>query len=159
MSETTSEPYNSADFPPCERPAVDEPTPDLSCLCERIVRWSATFGTMNNRVTWAEANGMSDVVLEAAEQEEWTVFLEIGELAVTITEMHAVNQAEIQAKQRALNALTDNESWERDSLYALRLSIERDQLEVNAALVASSQSAQTQRVSWLSRLNPATAEG
>jgi hypothetical protein len=37
-------------------------------------------------------------------------------------------------RRAAANALTDNESWERDSLYALRLSIERgDQLEVNAA--------------------------
>jgi hypothetical protein len=158
MSETTRKPHDSNSAAPCEGLDTDEPMSGLTSLCDRIVKWSATFGTMNNRITWAEATGVSDAVLEAAEQKEWAIFLEIGELAVRITEMHAVNQAEIQAKQRALNALTENESWERDSLYALRLSIERDQSEVNAALLMSSQ-AQGQRVSWLGRLNSAGAEG
>lgn len=48
------------------------------------------------------------------------------DLATALADIHAVNQVEIEGKQRALNVLTDNPSWERDSLYALRLSIERD---------------------------------
>jgi hypothetical protein len=158
MSETTSEACESPISLPCLRPGAEGSPADLLSLCDRIVKWSVTFGTMTNPVTWAEANGMPDVVVDAATEQEEQVLLEIMDLATTLADIHAANQLEIEGKQRALNALTNNQSWERDSLYELRLSIERDQAEVNALLFASSQS-QAQRPGWLNRFNPAIAKG
>jgi hypothetical protein len=109
---------------------------------------------MTNRIHLVEANGGSEAEVDAAMEEEVKVLLEIDGFATTLADMHAVNQIEIQGKQRALNALTGLPTWERDSLFDLRCSIERDQLEVNAALFASSQ-----RASWLSRFNPRIAKG
>lgn len=156
MSKTTSETSESPNSLPCVELATPQHQADLLSLCDRIVRWSVTFGTMNNRVTRAEAAGMSDVVVDAATQQEEQVLLEMIDLAAAIADVHAVNQAEIEGKQRALNALTDNQSWERDSLYELRISIERDQAEVNAVLLGALPP-KAQRVGWLSRFNPATA--
>jgi hypothetical protein len=78
--------------------------------------------------------------------------LEIMDLAAIVSDMHAATQNEVEAKKRALDALTSIPAWERDSLYELRHSIERDQLEVNARLYAASLES-PQRVGWLSRFD------
>jgi hypothetical protein len=113
---------------------------------------------MTNRIHLVEANGGSEAEVDAAMEQEVKVLLEIDDFAATLADMHAANQLEIEGKQLALNALTSLPTWERDSLFDLRCSIERDQLEVNAALVAASQPP-SQRASWLSRFNPRIAKG
>jgi hypothetical protein len=113
---------------------------------------------MTNRIHLLEANGASEAEVDAAVEQEVKVLLEIDEFAATLADMHAVNQIEIEGKQHTLNALTGLPTWERDSLFNLRCSIERDQLEVNASLFASSQSP-AQRAGWLSRFNPRIAKG
>ena len=159
MSETTSEPHDSsANSLPCVRLAATGSAPDLLSLCDRVVKWAADFDTMVNRINRAEANGIAGAEFDAIEAQEVQVLLEIDDLAVTITEMHAANPVEIEGKQRALNALTGVGSWERDSLYALRCSIERDLVEVYIAPSASPPP-QAERAGWLSRLNPVLADG
>lgn len=154
MSETTSRPYDNASLFPGAQSGATGPARDLLSLCDRIVRWAADFNTMVNRINRAEANGVAGAEFEAIEAQEVQVLLEIGDVAATITDMHASNPVEVEAKQRALNALTGVGSWERDSLYALRCSIERDLVEV----YASSAPPTAQNAGWLGRANPAAAE-
>jgi hypothetical protein len=158
MSQTTSEPGESPNSLPCLDVEPGKPRPALLHLCDRVVTWVANFDMMTNRIHWVEANGGSEAEVDAAMEQEVKVLLEIDGFAATLADMHAANQIEIEGKQRALNALTGLPTWERDSLFDLWCSIERDQLEVNAVLVASSQPP-AQRTDWLSRFNTPIAKG
>ncbi len=158
MSETTREASGSPKFPACL--GLDlQGRPALSALCDHVANWVESFEPTANRVNNAEASRMSEGDIAAANAEEVEALLEIEGLADMITEMHAVNQAEVEAKKRALDALTSIAAWERDSLFALHRSIERDQLEVNALLFAVSPPAPAQRLGWLSRLSIGVAKG
>jgi hypothetical protein len=133
-----------------------DPASDLLQLCDRVVAWVEDFETLCNPINRAEADGGSEAVFKAAMEQEVQVLLEINELATKLPDMHATNQLEIKGKQRALNALTSNDAWERKSLYNLRISIERDQAEIYAVLI-STLPAQAQRSGWQSRLTGPTA--
>jgi hypothetical protein len=154
MSQTTSEPGESPNSMLCLEVDPGGSRPALLHLCDRVATWVANFDMMTNRIHLVEANGGSEAEVDAAVEQEVKVLLEIDDCATTLADMHAVNQIEIEGKQRALNALTGLPTWDRDSLFDLRCSIERDQLEVYAALFASSQ-----RASWLSRFDPRIAKG
>lgn len=158
MSQTTSDPSGSPNSLPCLHGDPGGSRPALLHLCDRVVTWVDNFDMMTNRIHWVEANGGSEAEVDAAMEQEVKVLLEMDDLAATLAVVHAVNQIEIEGKQRALNALTGLPTWERDSLFDLRCSIERDQLEVNAVLVASSQPP-AQRKDWLSRFNTSIAKG
>lgn len=134
MSETTSEPCGSLNSPACSDLDSEENVPNLIALCDHIVNWVTSFDSTLNRVNYAEAHRMSEGDVAAANEEEVEALLEIMELAAIVSDMHAATQNEVEAKKRALDALTSIPAWERDSLYELRHSIERDQLEVNARL-------------------------
>jgi hypothetical protein len=158
MSETTSEPCENLTSPACPGLGSEGTDLNLVALCDHIVNWVTSFESTLNRVNYAEANCMSEGDVAAANAEEVEALLEIMDLVVTVTDIHATTQIEIEGKKRTLDALTSIPAWERDSLYALRRSIERDQLEVNAALFASRQPS-AQRASWLTRFNPGVAKG
>lgn len=73
----------------------------------------------------------------------------VERLALQITSRAAINDAEIEGKIHALDALADIEAWERNSLRALRMSIDRDRTDIikarNPALPGHEQPG------WLSR--------
>jgi hypothetical protein len=152
MSETTSEPCESLTSPACSGLDSEENVPNLITLCDHIVNWVTSFDSTLNRVNYAEAHRMSEGDVATANEEEVEALLEIMELAAIVSDMHAAIQNEVEAKKRALDALTSIPAWERDSLYELRRSIERDQLEVNARLHAASLEP-PQRVAWLGRFD------
>jgi hypothetical protein len=158
ISETTSEPCGSMDSPPCPELDPKENVPKLSALCDHVVNWVASFDSTLNRVNYAEANFMSESEVAAANEEEVEALLEIMDLVVTITDIHATTQIDVEGKKRVLDALTSIPAWERDSLFQLRHSIERDQLEVNANLYSASLEP-PQRVGWLSRFNLGVGKG
>ena len=127
--------------------------PVLPAVSDHIINWVVSFESLANRVNKAEASDLPECDVAAVEAEELGAMFEIEELAQVITDMHAGNQAEVEAKTRALDALTSVPTWERESLAALRRSIERDQVEVNARLVGAPPPAPVQRFSWLSRMS------
>jgi hypothetical protein len=152
MSETKSRLSGGTNLraPFCVR---SQERPTLLPFSDHIINWVVSFESLANRVNKAEASDLPEGDVAAVEAEELEAMLEIEELACVITEMHAVDQAEVDAKKRALDALTSVLSWERESLAALRRSIERDQVEVNARLFGAPPPAPVQRLSWLSRMS------
>jgi hypothetical protein len=157
MSETTSEPCGSQNWS-FSLAIGSTDASALPALCNHVVNWVRSFETTANRVNKAEASGLPEDDVAAAQAEEIKAMLEIEDLTYLITDMHALNQAEVEAKKRALDALTSVPTWERDSLLTIRRSIDRDQLEVNALLLTGSP-VPAPRLGWLSRLSLGIAKG
>jgi hypothetical protein len=134
MSESTGEAADSPNSRASLGIGSGASSPGLVTLCDHIVNWVTSFESTLNRVNYAEAHHLAECEVAAANEAELGALFEIMDLAVTVTAMHAGTQSEVEGKKRALDALTSIPAWERDSLYELRRSIERDQLEVNARL-------------------------
>jgi hypothetical protein len=116
-----------------------------------------SFGALANRFNKAEAARLPEKEIEEAGAEIAEAVLKIEDLELLVTWTHAVSQNEVEGKKRALDVLTGNAAWERNSLFKLRRSIERDQQEVNARLVVGAHPA-AQRLGWLSRFSLGSAK-
>jgi hypothetical protein len=120
--------------------------------CSEMVRLIATINSANGPYNIAEARQMSEEETEAARRHQCQIIRRIIDLSLQVTKTAATTGVEIDAKIRAIDALTSMASWERDSLYALRISIDRDQ-EVFKRNLAGLPPLRAPRQTWLSRFN------
>lgn len=134
---------------------------DTSLLgnCGEIVGLMAESNSPEGPYNSVEARHGSEDDFAVAQLQQAAIIVRLEYLAVQITDRAATSDAEIEGKIRALDALTAVASWERDSLRALRVSIERDRVEVIKALYLPL--AACVRLGWLSRcfgLSPRLAD-
>jgi hypothetical protein len=90
--------------------------------------------------------------MEGARRHQCKIIDHIIDLSVQVTNTAATTGAEIDAKIRVLDALTSIASWERESLRALRVSIDRDQEVIKRGLAGLSP-LPAPRQTWMSRFN------
>jgi hypothetical protein len=151
MSETTSplDGENDVDFG-----QVAECDHNASVLdqCSEMLRLIATINSADGPYNIAEARQMSEEETEAARRHQCKIIRRIKDLSLHVTEKAALTNVEIDAKVRVLDALTSIASWERESLRALRVSIDRDQEVIKRGL-AGLPPLRAPRQTWLSRFN------
>jgi hypothetical protein len=104
-------------------------------LCRVLKAWKVSYEQPGNPLNHAEVHGTSEDEIAAANAHAVEVLLQMMDLAEIVAKSPAVTQSEIKGKQKALDALTNIPTWERDSLFALRRSIERDQIKFTARLL------------------------
>lgn len=124
---------------------------DTSLLsdCDELVGLIAECNSVDGPYNRVEASIASQTDYDLANLQQIAIVDRVECLALQITDRAATNDAEIEGKVRALDALTEIEAWERNSLRALRVSIDRNRADVtktrNLALPMVAQP------SWLSR--------
>lgn len=117
--------------------------------CDELVGLIAECNSVDSPYNEVEASLASQTDCDLARVQQVEIVDRAECLASQIIDRAATNDAEIEGKIHALDALASIEAWERNSLRALRMSIDRDRAEVtkarNSALLTRAQP------SWLSR--------
>lgn len=109
---------------------------DTSLLgdCDELVGLIANSNSPEGPYNSVEARLGSEADYAVAHLQQIAIINRLEYLAVQITDRPAISDVEIEGKIHALDALSGVAAWERDSLRALRVSIDRDRLEVTKAL-------------------------
>jgi hypothetical protein len=109
---------------------------DTSLLgdCDELVGLIAKSNSPDGPYNSVEARNGSEADFAVARRQQAAIINRVEYLAVQITDRAATSDDEIEGKIHALDALTSVASWERDSLWTLRVSIDRDRAEVTKAL-------------------------
>jgi hypothetical protein len=151
MSATTSplDGKNDVDFGQVAECGHNAPLLDK---CNLMVRLIATMNSADGPYNIAEARQMSEEEMEGARRHQCKIIDHIIDLSVQVTNTAATTGAEIDAKIRVLDALTSIASWERESLRALRVSIDRDQEVIKRGLAGLSPP-RAPRQTWMGRFN------
>jgi hypothetical protein len=139
----------------CDKPndglaALWEKDTSLLAQCRQIVAWIACNDSVDGPLNRAEAHQMSEAETAAAWREQLEIMRHVEELQWAIIGKRAENDEEVYGKIQVLDTLTSIPAWERDALRDLRISIEKDQEEINRRL---SEANADPRPSWLHRLS------
>ena len=124
---------------------------DTSLLsdCDELVGLIAKSNSPEGPYNSVEVRAGSEADFADAYLQQTELINRLECLAEQITGRAAATEVELEAKIRALDELAGVASWERDSLRALRRSVDRDRAEVtktlNLPLVSHS------RLGWISR--------
>ena len=122
----------------------------LLTQCRQIVAWIACNDSVEGPLNRAEAHQMSEAETAAAWREQLEIIRYVERLQWAIIDKRAETDEEVQGKIQVLDTLTSIPAWERDALRDLRISIERDQLEINRRL--GGEKARAWRPTWLNRI-------
>ncbi len=109
---------------------------DTSLLgdCDELVGLIAKSNSPDGPYNSVEARNGSEADFAVARRQQAAIINRVEYLAGQIADRAATSDGEIEGKIHALDALTAVASWERDSLWTLRVSIDRDRAEVTKAL-------------------------
>jgi hypothetical protein len=124
-------------------------TTSLLSDCDELIGLIAECNSVDGPYNKVEASCGAQTGSDLASIQPSDIVNRVEHLALQITDRAATNDAEIEGKIHTLDALADIEGWERSSLRALRVSIDRDRTEIiNARNSISPSDAQP---GWLSR--------
>ncbi|NPD66362.1 hypothetical protein HN018_23260 (plasmid) [Lichenicola cladoniae] len=117
--------------------------------CDELVGLIAASNSIDGPYNSIEAKRGSETDHDLAQVQQSRLIDRLEALALQITDRVAVSENEIEGKTQALNALASVDAWERDSLLALRRSIDRDRVDV--VKVLHSPLPTRPQPSWVSR--------
>jgi len=98
----------------------------ITALCDEVVSTITNINSPDGPLNQAESRRESEETIEAAGQRQGEIIDRLEWLATEIAERIAVSEDDLDAKTRALDALTSVSSWDRESLRLIHISIGRD---------------------------------
>lgn len=117
----------AADTSPHDQaPRASEFHAPLVAVCDELVGLLERINSADGPYNRAEAGQLPEEDLQAAYRRQVEMIDRLECLSRQISSRVGASEAEVDAKVRALDALTSVASWDRESLRVLRVSIERD---------------------------------